>query len=130
MSAINLWLSIEDRYDLIMDNAEPDNEYIIETYGKELFRERVPEWQEHYMERLTKKYIEMLSSPGNASDHFWELEKRIKNDKKHPGVMLEMSKSEAIWDIAIFIKKKVITLKDLEGFSQDLIDSVTEIINR
>ena len=82
------------------------------------------------MERLTKKYIELLSSPGNASDRFWELEKRIKNDKKHPGVILEMSKSEAIWDIAIFIKKKVISLKDLEGFSQELIDSVTEILNR
>ena len=95
-----------------------------------LFREKVPEWQELYMARLTKKYIELLSSPGNASDHFWELEKRIRNDKKHPGVILEMNKSEAIWDIAILVKKKVINLKDLEGFSQELIDSVTEIINR
>ena len=95
-----------------------------------LFREKVPEWQELYMERLTKKYIELLSSPGNASDHFWELEKRIRNDKKHPGVILEMNKSEAIWDIAILVKKKVINLKDLEGFSQELIDSVTELINR
>lgn len=95
-----------------------------------LFREKVPEWQELYMERLTKKYIELLSSPGNASDHFWELEKRIRNDKKHPGVMLEMNKSEAIWDIAILVKKKVITLKDLEGFSQELIDSVTGLLNR
>ena len=85
-----------------------------------MFCERVPEWQEHYMEQLTKKYIELLSSPGNASDHFWE----------HPGVMLEMKKSEAIWDIAIFIKKKVITTKELEGFSQELIDSVTKILNR
>lgn len=95
-----------------------------------MFRERVPEWQEHYIEQLTKKYIELLSSPGSASDHFCELEKRIKNDRKHPGVILEMKKSEAIWDIAIFIKKKVITIKDLEGFSQELIDSVTEILNR
>ena len=95
-----------------------------------LFREKVPEWQELYMERLTKKYIELLSSPGNASDHFWELEKRIRNDKKHPGVILEMNKSEAIWDIAIFVKKKVINLKDLEEFSQELIDSVTELLNR
>jgi hypothetical protein len=95
-----------------------------------LFREKVPEWQELFMERLTKKYIELLSSPGNASDHFWELEKRIRNDKKHPGVILEMNKSEAIWDIAILVKKKVITLKDLEGFSQELIDSVTELLNR
>ena len=82
------------------------------------------------MERLTKKYIELLGSPGNASDHFWELEKRIRNDKKHPGVILEMNKSEAIWDIAILVKKKVINLKDLEGFSQELIDSVTELLNR
>ena len=52
------------------------------------------------------------------------------NDKKHLGVILEMKKSEAIWDIAIFIKKKVITIKELEGFSQELIDSVTKILNR
>ena len=35
-----------------------------------LFREKLPEWQERYMERLVKKYIQLLSSPGNASDHF------------------------------------------------------------
>ena len=64
-----------------------------------LFRERIPEWQEHYMEKLVKEYIELLSSSGNASDHFWELEKRIRKDKKHPGVLLEMTKSDAIWNI-------------------------------
>ena len=37
LSAINLWLSIEDRYDLIMDNAEPDNEFVIDDYGEKLF---------------------------------------------------------------------------------------------
>ncbi len=37
LPAINLWLSIEGRYDLIMDNAEPDNEYIIDAYGNKLF---------------------------------------------------------------------------------------------
>lgn len=94
------------------------------------FREKIPEWQEHYMECLIKEYIEMLSSPGNASDHFWELEKRIKIDKKHPGVMIELNKSEAIWDIAILVKKKVITMKDLEGFSQELIESVVWLLNR
>ena len=42
-----------------------------------LFRERVPEWQEHYMEQLVKGYIDLLSSPGNASDHFWEFIVRV-----------------------------------------------------
>ena len=61
-----------------------------------LFRERVTEWQEHYMERLTKDYIELLSSPGYASVHFWKLDKRIKSDKKHSGVVLEINKSEML----------------------------------
>ena len=53
---------------------------------------------------LTK---EQLAEKCNMSvSHFWELEKRIKNDKKHPGVMLDMRKSEAIWDIAILIKSQ------------------------
>ena len=34
---IDLWLSIEGRYDLIMDNAEPDNENVIDAYCDELF---------------------------------------------------------------------------------------------
>ncbi|MGN1155913.1 MAG: hypothetical protein ACI4TK_07035 [Agathobacter sp.] len=57
-----------------------------------LFRVRIAEWQEDYMERLVKEYIDMLNGTGNASDKFWELEKRIKKDKKHPGVILELSK--------------------------------------
>ena len=95
-----------------------------------LFHEKLPGWQEHYMEGLTKEYIELLSSPGNASDHFWELEKRIKQDKRHPGVLLEVRKSTAIWDIAMFVQEQVITMDELEGFSQDLIDAVNLILSR
>lgn len=103
---------------------------VISKNDWKLFREKLPDWQEHYMEQLTKKYIELLSSSGNASDHFWELEKRIKKDKRHPGVILEMKKSDAIWDIAMLVGENVITMDDLEGFSQDLIDAVNLILSR
>jgi hypothetical protein len=82
------------------------------------------------MERLTKEYIELLSSPGNASDHFWELEKRIKKDKKNPGVLLEVRKSEALWDIAAFVGRGIITMDELEGFSEELIEAVQLILSR
>lgn len=95
-----------------------------------LYRERVPEWQEHYMERLTKEYIDLLSGPGNASDHFWELEKRIKRDKNNPGVLIEMRKSEAIWDIVAFVGRGIITMDELAGFSESLIDAVKLILSR
>ena len=102
----------------------------ISKHDWKLFRERVPQWQERYMERLTKEYIDLLSSPGSASDHFWELEKRIKQDKKNPGVLIELRRSTAIWDIAIFVGNKVITIEELEGFSEDLIDAVKMILSR
>ena len=95
-----------------------------------LYRERLPEWQEHFMERLTKEYIELLSAPGNASDHFWELEERIRKDKKNPGVLLNVTKSNAIWDIAVFVGRGIITMDELDGFSQDLIDAVRLILSR
>lgn len=95
-----------------------------------LFMEKVPEWQERYMEKLLQKYVKLLTSPGDASEHFWELEKRIRNDKKHPGVMMQLEKGEAIWDIAILIRKRVITVKDLDEFSQELKDAVAAILNR
>lgn len=82
------------------------------------------------MERLIKEYIDLLSSPGSASDHFWELEKRIKQDKKNPGVLIELRRSTAIWDIAIYVGNKVITIDELEGFSEDLIDAVKLILSR
>jgi hypothetical protein len=95
-----------------------------------LYRERLPEWQEHFMEGLVKEYIELLSSPGNASDHFWELEERIKKDKKNPGVLIEVRKSDALWDIAMFVGRKIITMEDLEGFSDDVKDAVKLILSR
>ena len=95
-----------------------------------LYRERLPEWQEHFMERLTKEYIELLSAPGNASDHFWELEERIRKDTKNPGVLLNVTKSNAIWDIAVFVGRGIITMDELDGFSPDLIEAVKLILSR
>ena len=51
-------------------------------------------------------------------------------DKKHPGVLIEMRKSNAIWDIAMYVRDGVITMSDLDGFSKDLIDAVKLIMSR
>ena len=49
-----------------------------------LFRERLSGWQENYMESLVN------DDKKSASEKFWELEKRIKEDKRHPGVVMEL----------------------------------------
>lgn len=96
-----------------------------------LFREKLSGWQENYMERLNQEYILLLSAEGkDASEKFWELEKRIKKDKCHPGVLMEMSKSEAIWDMAYLIRLGVITYDDLSDFSEDLKQAVRMLLDR
>lgn len=95
-----------------------------------LFRTRIAEWQEDYMERLVKEYIDMLNRTGNASNKFWELEGRIKKDKKHPGVMIELSKENMIFDIVALINSGVITTADLEVFSDELRESVDFLLHR
>lgn len=95
-----------------------------------LFREKAPEWQERYMGKLIEEYVALLNSPGNPSERFWALDKRIRNDKRHPGVLLELNKSEAIFDIAGFIRRNVISIDDLAGFSDELIEAVKEIVTR
>lgn len=47
-----------------------------------LFRSKIAGWQEAYMNRLNKEYIELLSKDANPSDKFWNLVERIKKDKK------------------------------------------------
>ena len=94
-----------------------------------LFQEKVPIWQERYMEKLIKEYIEMLSNSGEASERFWELEKRIKNDCRHPGVILTLEKKEVPWDIIRLMRLNVINIEDLEGFSDEMKEFVRERLN-
>ena len=96
-----------------------------------LYREKIADWQENYMDRLNKEYIALLiSNKGNPSDRFWKLEQRIKRDRKHPGVTIEMNKSSAFFDIADLIRLKVITFDDLADFSDTLKEAVRMILNR
>ena len=85
-----------------------------------LYRKKIPQWQEDYMERLNKEYIAILSAPGLASTKFWALEKRIRQDKKKPGVIVEMSRSNMDLALLGLFADGAITLDDLDGFSSDL----------
>jgi hypothetical protein len=92
-----------------------------------LFREKLPSWQEAYMNRLNKEYIELLSGNGNPSDKFWALDKRMKEDKRSPGVQLEMRKSDLLIDLIALLRHGVIGLDDLQEFSDEFKMQVSRI---
>ena len=95
-----------------------------------IFRKKIPDWQECYMERLAAEYIALLQTDKSASAKFWELEKRIRQDKKSPGVIIDMRRSTAINNIVNLILDEVISIDDLEEFSDDLKETVKCIIEK
>lgn len=95
-----------------------------------LFQDKLPAWQEKYMECLIMDYIDCLKdSTKKASDRFWQLEKRIKKDKQNPGVVLNMDKGEAVWNIVNLMRSGVIEAADLLDFSYELKHDVETMLD-
>ena len=95
-----------------------------------LFQEKLPIWQDAFMGKLNQEYIAILNKDGNPSDLFWELEKRIKQDKRRPGVSMEMQKHYLLYNLSSLIVDGAITLDDLDGFSEELKDGVRYLVER
>ena len=89
-----------------------------------LFRSKIADWQENYMDKLCKKYTKLLDSEANASERFWKLEKRIRTDKRKVGVQAKMSRSKMIYNIVSLVNEGAICLDDFEGLSEDLKEMV------
>ena len=61
-----------------------------------------------------------ISSDKLPSDRFWELEKRIREDKRATGVVVTNSRSKMIDNILDLLHEGAITLDDLSDFSEEL----------
>lgn len=81
-----------------------------------------------YIAKLNREYIEILNSNKPASEKFWEIEKRIRSDKKDAGVIIEMRRLKFIQNILELLSEKVIGLDDLEEFSDELKQTVNFLL--
>ena len=63
----------------------------------------------------------------SPSTKFWKLEKRLKQDVRRVGVQAEMSRSSMHFNLLCLLNEKVITMSDLDGFSEELVASLAEI---
>ena len=89
-----------------------------------LFKKLVPVWQERYIQKLNKEYIGILSKNNSSAQNFWELENRIRQDKKHPGVILDLRRSTMHMNLMLLLSYEVITFDDLKEFSNELLDEL------
>lgn len=96
----------------------------------QLFNNLLPEWQERYMNQLNQEYKRILNGDGSSSNKFWKLEKRIKADRKSPGVLVEVSKRSMFQTLLQLLSEKVITDEDLNSFSEELRDGINDVVKR
>ena len=80
------------------------------------------------MERLNREYIALLSGGGPASEKFWELEKRVREDKKSGGVVMCMSRANMELNLSSLLSDGVISMADLDGFSEDLREKLAFVL--
>lgn len=78
-----------------------------------LLRQKLPDWQESYMGKLIDDYKQLLNGDMIASEKFWKLDKRIKNDKTSTGVIVRnLRRSQFLQTIISLINDGVITFDD------------------
>ena len=61
-----------------------------------LLRSKLAGWQEAYIGRLNKEYIELLRGDGSEADKFGKLCKRIREDRRCAGVQISMRGSDPL----------------------------------
>lgn len=82
------------------------------------------------MDKLNQEYIRILAGEGDASDKFWELEKRIRTDKKSIGVVTDMRRSQMYTKLLSLLVNEIICEDDLEGFSEELQETLKFVVQQ
>ena len=90
-----------------------------------LFRKKLPGWQEAFIEKLDQEYAAILSDSSiSSAKRFWEVEKRIRQDRKLTGVICEMRRSMMYFNLISLLDEGAITLSDLDEFSDELKENI------
>lgn len=89
-----------------------------------LYRSRIGDWQEAFMERLLNEYTAIINDENLPSERFWELHDKIKEDSTKTGVIARNARSSMISNIVHLLQEGAITDDDLDGFSDELIARV------
>ncbi len=76
------------------------------------------------MERLLGGYAKMIAGQGLASDRFWKLQGRIQKDVRKVGVRAKLKRSVMVMNLRSLLHEGAITKDDLDGFSDELRQSL------
>ncbi len=91
-----------------------------------VFRKRVPEWRERYLETRNKELIRILADDGKTpTEQFWDAKEEIDNIAKRLVDLLDgHSRSKMEWFLILMYGHGFIGDDDLKEFSEELRERV------
>ena len=92
-----------------------------------VLRKNMPMWQERHMQKLLEEYVVILTKQENPSTRFWELEKRIREDKKSIGVVVDMRRSQMENIVLQLLHEEIITVDELCDFTDEFRERIEYI---
>jgi hypothetical protein len=95
--------------------------YEIKESDWKIFRKKIIGWQENYMQKLNKEYIEILQRDENPAKNF--------HDKKSVGVVIDMRRSMMFNNILSLLNEEIIQLDDLNDFSEEFQNDIKDVVN-
>ena len=93
----------------------------------QIFKKRLPIWQDFYIKGLLNEYSVLINGEGDAAEKFWALKKAINKDVKSSGVFIRISRSTMMRSVLLLLRDKVIEIGDLDGFSDELINTIKSL---
>ena len=102
---------------------------IINEKDWKLFIEKLPNWQEKYMERLVvDEYIKLLYSGNSISDTYLGIKDSLKSES--PDIFTKDIKRARFYDILTeMITNKMIAISDLDDFTEETIQEVNRYVS-
>ena len=83
------------------------------------------------MDNLIREYAKFLADDRlQPSERFWTLNNRIQEDRRRPGVQIELRKQSAVFELARLIADGAVSLDELDGFSEELQNMVRILCKR
>jgi hypothetical protein len=93
-----------------------------------IFRKRVPEWRERYLQRKNKEIIGVLADKNKTpTEQFWDAKEKMEEEAKILVDCLDgHSRSKMNWYLLLMYRPGLINNDDLEELSKELQEQVSK----
>ena len=100
--------------------------YDVNEKDWKIYKKLMVEWQERYIKKLNKEYINILIEDNSAKDNYWNLRRKIKESNEHALIQFDLRRSTMERTLLMLLINEDITFDDLLGFSVELIEVLSE----